>query len=52
MIGSLLVQIAWIVVLVRCLYLLFTYFQKHRKPWFDILFYASVAIISLSFLLR
>ncbi|WP_167577827.1 hypothetical protein [Ammoniphilus sp. YIM 78166] len=48
----LLVQIAWVIVIVRCGYAAFKLLNRgRRKPWLDILFYISVVIIALAFLL-
>jgi hypothetical protein len=46
----LIVQIALIIIIVRCVYVAFTHFQRHRKKWLEILFYLSVAIIALEML--
>lgn len=51
MLPALLIQIAWIIIIARCGYKLIHMLNGHRKPWFEILFYLSVIIISFSFLL-
>ncbi|WP_158289595.1 hypothetical protein [Paenibacillus flagellatus] len=51
MIPSLLIQIALIVIVARSAYKAFTLGGSSRKPWFDIAFHVSVALVALSFLL-
>ncbi|SES26162.1 hypothetical protein [Salipaludibacillus aurantiacus] len=48
---DLLIQIAWVIIIARCGYRAVNLMNSSRKPWFEILFYISVVLISLSFLL-
>ncbi|TDQ40898.1 hypothetical protein [Aureibacillus halotolerans] len=47
---ALLVTIAWIVVCAYAIYRVVTLANTAVKPWFPILFYIAVFIISLSYL--
>jgi len=47
---SLLLQIAWVIIIARSGYMVITMLNKRNKPWFDILFYLSIVIVSLGFL--
>jgi len=51
MIPKLLYQIALIIIIARCGYVAFTLLNKTRKAWLEILFYLSVVIVALTFLL-
>lgn len=51
MIHVILLQIAWVIIIARCGYKAFQLMNTKRKPWFEILFYISVALVSLAFLL-
>ncbi|WP_179295550.1 hypothetical protein [Bacillus sp. FJAT-45350] len=51
MIPTVLIQLALIIIIARCGYKAITLINSHRKPWFEILFYLSVVIFTLSFLL-
>jgi len=50
-IPGILIQIAWVLIIARCGYKAITLINHGHKPWFEILFYVSVIIVSLSFLL-
>jgi hypothetical protein len=50
-IPSFLIQVALIVIVVRSAYRTIKLVQSHSKPWLDILFHASVALVAFSFLL-
>ncbi|MBP1933726.1 hypothetical protein [Ammoniphilus resinae] len=50
MLTSLLLQIAWVIIIARSGYMVINMLNKRNKPWFDILFYLSVVIVSLGFL--
>jgi hypothetical protein len=51
MIPTLIIQIALVIVVIRCGYVAFTLLNGHGKRWLDIAFYISVALIALNFLL-
>ncbi len=48
---NILVDIAWLVVLARSVYLVITMIAASTKNWVSIVFNAAIAVISLSFLL-
>ncbi|MEB3102545.1 hypothetical protein [Ferviditalea candida] len=48
---NILVELAWLVVLVRSVYMIITMVTGATKPWFQIVFNSALAVISLSFLL-
>lgn len=50
MIPGVLVQIAMLIIIVRCAYVGFTLLQRVNKNWLDILFYASIIVLMLSLL--
>lgn len=47
---KLVIQIALILIMIRCGYVGFQLMKPSRKNWLDILFYFSVAIVAFSFL--
>lgn len=47
---TLLVQIALIIIIIRSVYVTVQKVGQSKKPWLDILFHASVAIVALTFL--
>lgn len=50
MVHSLIVQIALIIVIIRCGYLAVTLAQRAHKAWLDILFYTAAVVLALSYL--
>ncbi len=52
MIPALLLQISLIIILVRVIYVLVNLFKRSQKPWFEILFYLSIAIVVFDYYLR
>ncbi len=52
MIPAILVKIALIIIMVRCVYVAVTELNGFPKHWFDILFYLSVALVALSYYLQ
>ncbi|MGJ9384679.1 hypothetical protein [Salipaludibacillus sp. CF4.18] len=52
MIPTIIIQIAWLIVIARCGYKAINLLNSRMKPWFEIVFYIAVVIISISFLLR
>jgi hypothetical protein len=50
-ITPLLFQIALIIIIARCGYVAFNLLNGSRKSWLDILYYLSIVIVALSFLL-
>ncbi|WP_190294738.1 hypothetical protein [Paenibacillus darwinianus] len=51
MIPYLLFQIALIIIVVRCVYVLVQMSNAPKKRWLDVLFHGSVGIVCLYFLL-
>jgi hypothetical protein len=47
---KLLIQIALIVIIVRCGYVAYTLLNHSKKRWLDIAFYVAVALLALSWL--
>lgn len=51
MLPALVVKIALLIIIVRCVYVAVTLLNHTHKRWLDILFYFSVAIVALSYFL-
>lgn len=51
MVPRVLVEVAWIIIIARSGYKVINLLNSYSKPWFDILFYISIIVVGLSFLI-
>ncbi|WP_241712835.1 hypothetical protein [Sulfoacidibacillus ferrooxidans] len=50
MIPHVIIELALLIIIIRCVYVAFTLAQNRSRKWLEIAFYLSVAIIAFSFL--